>query len=64
MVCGQTLEKKRQRSVGGKETNATRLRRSHLSGKDPAQADDDEDVEDRRADDCPHADVSFGDEDA
>lgn len=37
---------------------------SHLPRKDAAQADDDQDVEDGRADDGAHAHVPFGDEDA
>lgn len=35
----------------------------YLSCKDPAQADDDQDVEDGRADDRADSDVSFSDED-
>lgn len=35
----------------------------YLSCKDPAQADDDQDVEDSRADDGADSDVSFSDED-
>lgn len=34
----------------------------YLSCKDPTEADDDQDVEDGRADDGTHSDVSFGDE--
>lgn len=35
----------------------------YLSCKDPTQADDDQDVEDGRADDGADSDVSFSDED-
>lgn len=37
---------------------------SYLARKDPTQADDDQDVEDSRADDRADSDVSFSDEDA
>lgn len=35
----------------------------YLARKDPTQADDDQDVEDSRANDRADSDVSFGDED-
>lgn len=43
-------------------TNTHQVFSSNLPRKDPAEADDDQDVEDGRADDGAHSDVSFGDE--